>query len=100
MHYVLSPGNIGSRETLEWLQNLGSAKSNAHIVKGDFDEVELLSLTIVQVAGLPETKLVSIGNFKIGIIHGHQVVPWGDLEALAAVQRELDCDILVSGHTH
>lgn len=49
---------------------------------------------------LPETKVVQIGNFKIGLIHGHQVVPWGDLEALAAVQRQLDVDILVSGHTH
>ena len=27
-------------------------------------------------------------------------MPWGDIEALAAVQRELDCDILVSGQTH
>ena len=44
--------------------------------------------------------MVQIGNFKIGLIHGHQVVPWGDLEALAAVQRQLDVDILVSGHTH
>ena len=36
----------------------------------------------------------------MGVIHGHQVIPWGDTEALAAVQRELGCDILVSGHTH
>ena len=43
---------------------------------------------------------MQIGNFKIGLIHGHQVVPWGDLESLSAIQRELDCDILVSGHTH
>ena len=49
---------------------------------------------------LPETKVVTIGKFKIGLIHGHQVVPWGDVEALAAVQRQLDCDILISGHTH
>ena len=27
MQYVLSPGNIGSRETFEWLENLASAKS-------------------------------------------------------------------------
>ena len=46
-------------------------------MKGDFDELP----------GLPETKVVNIGNFKIGIIHGHQVIPWGDLEALAAIQR-------------
>ncbi len=49
---------------------------------------------------MPETKTVTIGEFKIGMIHGHQVIPWGDQEALANVQRELDCDILISGHTH
>ena len=27
LQYVLSPGNIGSRETYEWLENLASAKS-------------------------------------------------------------------------
>ena len=27
LQYVLSPGNIGSRETFEWLENLASAKS-------------------------------------------------------------------------
>ena len=48
-----------------------------HCVRGDFDEI----------SSLPETKTMQIGNFKIGLIHGHQVVPWGDLEALAAVQR-------------
>ena len=75
---------------MEWLENLAAAKSQAHIVKGEFDENP----------NFPETKVVQIGNFKIGLIHGHQVIPWGDLEALAAVQRQLDCDILVSGHTH
>jgi len=44
--------------------------------------------------------VVKIGDFTVGVIHGHQVIPWGDMEALAAVQRELDCDILVYGHTH
>lgn len=32
--------------------------------------------------------------------HGHQVVPWDDIEALSTMQRQLDCDILISGHTH
>ena len=34
------------------------------------------------------------------MIHGHQVLPWGDIDALTNVQRELGCDILLSGHTH
>lgn len=29
-----------------------------------------------------------------------KVVPWGDLDSLVMVQRQLDVDILVSGHTH
>ena len=61
-----------------------------HAVRGEFDDF----------ATFPETKVVTIGNVKIGLIHGHQVTPWGDLEALAAVQRKLDCDVLIHGHTH
>ena len=61
-----------------------------HAVRGEFDDF----------ASFPETKVVTIGNVKIGLIHGHQVTPWGDLEALSAVQRKLDCDILIHGHTH
>ena len=33
----------------------------------------------------PEQKVVSVGQFRIGLIHGHQVVPWGDVESLALV---------------
>lgn len=28
------------------------------------------------------------------------MVPWGDPDALAMIQRQLDVDILISGHTH
>lgn len=27
-------------------------------------------------------------------------MPWGDKEALAMLQRRLDCDVLITGHTH
>ncbi len=47
-----------------------------------------------------ETKVVSLQNWKIGICHGHQIVPWGDIEAMGMMQRQLDVDILVTGHTH
>jgi vacuolar protein sorting-associated protein 29 len=86
LQHVLSLGNIGSRESYDWLKSLSN---DFHTVKGDFDEGEI-----------PEKKVVQIGEFKIGMIHGHQVLPWGDLDALTNVQRELGCDILLSGHTH
>jgi vacuolar protein sorting-associated protein 29 len=29
-----------------------------------------------------------------------QIVPWGDPESLANLQRQMDVDILITGHTH
>ena len=86
LQHVLSLGNIGSRESYDWLKSLSN---DFHSVKGDFDEGDM-----------PEKKLVTIGEFKIGLIHGHQVLPWGNAESLSSIQRELDCDILLSGNTH
>lgn len=48
----------------------------------------------------PEQKVVTVGQFRIGLCHGHQVVPWGEPDSLALIQRQLDVDILISGHTH
>ena len=86
LQHVLSLGNIGSRESYDWLKSLSN---DFHSVKGDFDEGDM-----------PDKKVVTIGEFKIGMIHGHQILPWGNTESLSAIQRELDCDILLSGNTH
>ena len=37
---------------------------------------------------------------RIGVIHGHQCVPSGDLDSLSAIARQMDVDVLISGHTH
>ena len=77
-----------------WLSPLRCSRAQ---VRGDFDDGTFLP----NVAdGLPETKMVKIGQFQLGLCHGHQVVPWGDAEALGALQRQLDCDVLITGHTH
>ena len=86
LQHVLSLGNIGSRESYDWLRSLSN---DFHGLKGDYDTGDM-----------PEKKLVTIGEFKIGMIHGHQVLPLGDTESLAGVARELDCDIFISGNTH
>merc|ERR1719445_2333057 len=72
---------------------LRTLANSVHIVRGDLDSATGLS-------DLPETKCVKIGEFSIGICHGHQVVPWGDPESLANLQRKMDVDILITGHTH
>lgn len=48
----------------------------------------------------PETRVVQVGAFRIGVIHGHQLVPWKSMEALGRMRRKLNVDILIAGHTH
>lgn len=72
----------------------------------EFNSFMIRSVTVhwlqfgLQNLNYPEQKVVTVGQFRIGLSHGHQVVPWGDPESLALVQRQLDVDILISGHTH
>lgn len=84
---VLCTGNLVTKEQYDELKTLAP---NVHIVRGDFDEDQ----------SFPESKVIQIGQFKIGLIHGHQIVPWGDAHSLAMIQRQLDVDILITGHTH
>lgn len=45
-------------------------------------------LFFLQNLAYPEQKVVNVGQFRIGVCHGHQVVPWGDPEALAMVSEK------------
>ncbi|RXM96571.1 Vacuolar protein sorting-associated protein 29 [Acipenser ruthenus] len=87
IQHILCTGNLCTKESYDYLKTLAG---DVHIVRGDFDEN----------LNYPEQKVVTVGQFKIGLIHGHQVIPWGDLASLALLQRQLDVDILISGHTH
>ncbi|XP_028167219.1 vacuolar protein sorting-associated protein 29 [Ostrinia nubilalis] len=87
IQHILCTGNLCTKESYDYLKTLAS---DVHVVRGDFDDN----------ATYPEQKVITVGQFRIGLIHGHQVVPWGDEESLALVQRQLDVDILISGHTH
>lgn len=58
--------------------------------RGDWDET----------TSLPPSMVVQHGPLKLGVIHGHQVVPLGDPEMLAATARKMDVDVLISGGTH
>lgn len=44
--------------------------------------------------------MVTHGAIRVGVLHGHQVVPWGDADALDITARQMQVDILLTGHTH
>ena len=86
MQHVICTGNIGS----EQYEDIRELAPNVHVVAGDYD-VD---------SSFPETRVVQVGEFRIGVIHGHQVIPWGNQDALARWRRKLHVDVLISGHTH
>ncbi|CAF5160532.1 unnamed protein product, partial [Rotaria magnacalcarata] len=69
---------------------LKTLTADVHIVRGDFDDNP----------NFADQKVVTVGQFRIGLCHGHQIVPWGDVESLSVLQRQMDVDILITGHTH
>uniref|UniRef100_A0A670JUT5 Vacuolar protein sorting-associated protein 29 n=1 Tax=Podarcis muralis TaxID=64176 RepID=A0A670JUT5_PODMU len=87
IQHILCTGNLCTKETYDYLRTLAG---DVHVVRGDFDEG----------TSYPLQKIILVGPFRIGLIHGHQVIPWGDLNSLAILRRQLDVDILISGHTH
>jgi len=86
IHHILCTGNLCTKESFDYLKTLAA---DVHVVRGDFDENTY-----------PEQKVVRVGQFRIGLCHGHQIIPWGDHASLALLARQLDADILITGHTH
>lgn len=60
-------GNLCTKDSYDYLKTLAN---DVHVVRGDFDENP----------SWPEQKVVTVGQFKIGLCHGHQLVPWGDAD--------------------
>ncbi|KAH9286050.1 Vacuolar protein sorting-associated protein 29 [Echinococcus granulosus] len=86
IHHVWCTGNLTSRTIYDQLKFICA---DVHVVKGDFDQLPF-----------PETKVLTVGNLKIGLTHGHQSVPWGSRASLSMLRRQLNVDVLISGHTH
>ena len=74
IQHILCTGNLCTKESFDYLRTLAN---DVHVVKGDFDEL----------SSYPDQKVVTVGQFRIGVVHGHQVVPWGDAESLGVVNR-------------
>ncbi|KAI8992287.1 vacuolar protein sorting-associated protein 29 [Pilobolus umbonatus] len=84
---ILCTGNTVDKETFDYLRTIAG---DIVAVKGEFDEN----------TQLPQAKVVTEESLRIGIIHGHQIIPWGDTESLDITARQMEVDVLLSGHTH
>lgn len=88
VHKIICTGNLTTHTQLKWLQGLCR---DIIFVSGDYDE---------SMPDAKETATLKVGSINIGVIHGHQIQPWGEPERLRAIADELDVDVLISGQTH
>jgi vacuolar protein sorting-associated protein 29 len=91
MQHVICTGNLSQ----EQYQELAGLAPNVHVVAGDSDNDQDPSAVT-----FPETRVLQVGSFRIGVVHGHQILPWNSKEALSRMRRKLNVDVLVTGHTH
>lgn len=84
---ILHAGDVTSYEVIEKLEEIAPVTA----IQGNTDRIVGLNL--------PKTAVVEAEELKIGVIHG-EVYPRADTQQLHYLAKQLDVDILVSGHSH
>lgn len=84
---ILHAGDLTSLEVINQLEQIAPVMA----VQGNMDRVNGINL--------PKAKVVEAEGLKIGIVHG-EVYPRADTQQLVYLAKELNVDILISGHSH
>lgn len=84
---ILHAGDLTSLNVIEELENIAPVIA----IQGNMDRVSGINL--------PTAKVLEAEGLRIGIVHG-EVYPRADTQQLLYLARELNVDILVSGHSH
>lgn len=79
-------GDFTDRDVYDWFLQTGK---KVYVVQGNMDYLDL-----------PKYQKIILPDLKIGVIHGHQVRPRGNVVQLTQIAKEMNVNILISGHTH
>lgn len=84
---ILHAGDLTSLKAIEELEDLAPVMA----VQGNMDRAKGIDL--------PKARVIEAEELRIGLVHG-EVYPRADTQQLLYLAKELDADILVSGHSH
>ncbi|WP_462316199.1 metallophosphoesterase [Methanobrevibacter sp.] len=84
---ILHAGDLTSPKVMDELEEIAPVMA----VQGNMDRANGIDL--------PKAKVIEAEGLKIGVIHG-EVYPRADSDQLLYLAKELNVDILVSGHSH
>ena len=84
---IIHAGDLTSLKVIEDLEKIAPVMA----VQGNMDRVNGINL--------PKAKTLEVEGVKIGIVHG-EVYPRADTQQLLYLAKQLDVNILVTGHSH
>lgn len=84
---IIHAGDLTSLKVIEELEKIAPVMA----VQGNMDRVNGIDL--------PKAKVIEAEGLKIGVAHG-EVYPRADTMQLLYLAKELDVDILITGHSH
>ena len=84
---ILHAGDLTSPKAIEELEEIAPVMA----VQGNMDRAKGIDL--------PKARVIEVDDLRIGLVHG-EVYPRADSQQLLYIARELNADILVSGHSH
>ena len=87
VNLILHAGDLTSPKVIDELEEIAPVMA----VQGNMDRANGINL--------PKAKVIEAEDLRIGLVHG-EVYPRADSQQLLYLARELNVDILVSGHSH
>lgn len=84
---ILHAGDLTSPAVIEELEKIAPVMA----IQGNMDRMNGIDL--------PKARVIQAEELRIGLVHG-EVYPRADTQQLLYLARQLDADILVSGHSH
>ncbi|MDO5860558.1 metallophosphoesterase [Methanobrevibacter sp.] len=84
---ILHAGDLTSLKVIEELENIAPVIA----IQGNMDRAKGINL--------PVAKIIEVEGLKIGIAHG-EVYPRADTQQLVYLAKELNVNILITGHSH
>ena len=84
---ILHAGDLTSPKVIDELEDIAPVMA----VQGNMDGANGINL--------PKAKVIEAEDLRIGLVHG-EVYPRADTQQLLYLAKELNVDILVSGHSH
>lgn len=106
MRFIVCGDNHGEAEAMEKLkENYPEVEKFVHCGDIGLPVNEVKGFTVISgnndVHGnYPDSLVVTIGDLRVFMIHGHQLAYGKRLESLAKKAKALDCQIACFGHTH